>query len=164
LSFSAKTSVRLGPGNLLPLVGGLALVLFCTSAWTVRAGDAVAIGYNSEGVWTAVIYYCSSTPKGGKDYKDSAQAREAALRDLRKRAGDNLAKADVLADSDLTGFFAVARGKTESGKDVTVVSYGKAQAEADKKALADLERAGATAKQKIFYRYFSYGADSAAKP
>jgi hypothetical protein len=86
------------------------------------------------------------------------------LRDLRKRAGDGLARADVLADSDLTGFVAVARGKTESGKDVTVVGYGKAQEEADKKALADLHRAGAAAKQKIVYRYFSYGADSAAKP
>jgi hypothetical protein len=130
----------------------------------VYAGDAVAIGYNSEGVWTMVTYYCSSTPKGGKDYKDSAQAREAALHDLRRREGENLAKTSVIAESDLTGYAAVARGETQTGKDVTVVGRGKSQEEAEKKARADLNRNGATAKQKIVYRYFSHGADSACKP
>ncbi len=123
------------------------------------AGDAVAIGYNSEGVWTSVTYYCSSTPKGGTDYKKSEQARAAALRDLRVRAGENLAKASVIAASDLTGYFAVARGKPQSDKDVTVVGHGKSRAEAEKKALAELSRAGATGNQKIVYRYFSHGAD-----
>jgi hypothetical protein len=137
-----------------------ALLLFCSSA---GAGDAVVIGYNAEGVWTAVTYYCSSTPKGGGDYKDAAQAREQAMRDLRKRAGEGMVRSSVLAESDRTGYFAVARAKTKSDQDVTVVGYGQSQAEADEKALADLKNAGATAKQKIFYRYFSHGADSAPK-
>lgn len=136
----------------------------CLAALSLHAGDAVAIGYNSEGVWIMVTYYGSSTPQGGKDYKDSTQAREAALRDLRRRAGHDMARASVLAESDLTGYVAVARGETQSGKDITVVGRGKSQEEAEKKALADLNRDGATAKQKIVYRYFSHGADSTAKP
>lgn len=111
-----------------------------------------------------VTYYASGTAKGGRDYKDAAEARKTALRDLRRHDRDNIAKTDVLSDSDATGYVAVARGKTESGKDVTVVGRGKSQAEADKNGLADLNKAGATADQKIVYRYFSYGADGGARP
>ncbi len=128
-----------------------------SSAFT---GDAVAVGYNSEGIWTAVTYDRSSTPKGGTHYRNAAQARVAALRDLRVRAGEDLAKATILAASDLTGYVAVARGKAESGTEVNVVGYGKSQAEADKKAFAQLNGARATANQKIVYLYFSHGADS----
>jgi hypothetical protein len=145
-----------------------ALILLICSFYVValplHAGDAVAIGYNSEGVWMMVTYYASSTAKGGKDYKDSAGAREAAQRDLRRRLGNDLGKIDIVTASDLTGFVAVARGETQSDKDITVVGRGKSQEEAEKKALADLNAGGATAKQKIIYRYFSHGADSPAKP
>jgi hypothetical protein len=120
----------------------------------------VAIGYNADGVWTAVTYYSSSTPKGGRDYKTSTEAREAALRDLRARTGQNLARASILASSDSTGYAAVARGKAKSGKDLNVVGYGKSQTDADKKALAQLNEADATENQTIVYRYFSYGTDS----
>ena len=133
---------------------------FCLVPALLRAGDAVAIGYNSEGVWAMVTYYASSTPKGGKDYKDSAQARAAALLDLRRRLGKTLGKANVIAASDATGYVAVARGETEAGEDVTVVGRGKSQEDAGKKALADLKQRGATAKQKVVYQYFSHGADS----
>ena len=54
------------------------------------AGDAVVIGYNADGIWTSVTYYCSGTPKGGADYKDEAGAREAAVADLKKRAGEGV--------------------------------------------------------------------------
>ena len=54
---------------LLPLV----LFAFICAA---RAGDALAIGYNKDGIWTAVTYYSSSTPKGGADYKSEADARK----------------------------------------------------------------------------------------
>lgn len=134
---------------------------FCVVPAFLRAGDAVAIGYNSEGVWAMVTYYASSTAKSGNDYKDSAQARVAALRDLRRRLGNTLAKGDVIAVSDLTGYVAVARGETQSGKDKTVVGRGKSREAAEKKAVADLNQIGATAKQKIIYQYFSHGADSA---
>jgi hypothetical protein len=124
------------------------------------AGDAVAVGYNSEGVWTAVTYYSSSTAKGGKDYKTEKEAQELALRDLRKRSEHKIATTSILSSSDSTGFVAVARGKDKSGKDVNVVGRGETQNPADQEALAQLSAAGAGAKQKIVYRYFSHGSDS----
>jgi hypothetical protein len=136
----------------------------CFASLFARAGDAVAIGYNSENVWMMVTYYSSSTPKGGRDYKNEAGAREAATLDVRRRAGEGLAKVDVIAASDLTGFVAVARGENKSGNDVTTVGRGQAQTDAEKKALSDLNRDGATTKQKIVYHYFSYGADSHTRP
>jgi translation initiation factor 1 (eIF-1/SUI1) len=141
------------------------LLLLCLVGLSnaVRAGDAVVVGYNPDGMWTAITYYRSSTPKGGHDYKDIAGAREEALRDLRKRAGENMVMSKVLADSDSTGYVAVARAEKSGGKDVTVVAHADSQDEADKKALADLRRAGAMKKQKVVYRFFSYGSDSAPK-
>jgi hypothetical protein len=134
--------------------------MFCFAALSSYAGDAVVVGYNADGIWRTWTYYCSSTPKGGRDYKDAEQAREAALRDLRRRDRE-LARTDVIAQSDLTGYFACARAKTPAGKDVMVVGVGKSQAEADKEALDKLRRDGGAAEQKIVYRYHSYGADSA---
>ena len=119
----------------------------------------MAVGYNADGVWTAVTYYCSSTPKGGKDYKTENEAREEALRDVRKRSEHEAATANILASSDSTGFAAVAPSKDKSGKDVNVVGYGKSQPEADSKAFAQLSEVGAGSTKKIVYRYFSYGAD-----
>jgi hypothetical protein len=123
------------------------------------AGDAVAIGYNEEGVWTGITYYASSSPKGGKDYKIENGAREEAMRDLRRRSSYAATAVKILSSSDSTGFVAVARGKDKSGTDIHGVGRGKKQAEADKKALELLNESGAGAERKIIYRYFSYGAD-----
>src|SRR5437762_10444025 len=141
----------------ITLFCGFLLLAPCSSLW---AGDAVAVGYNRDGVWTAVTYYSSSTPKGGKDYKTETEASEIALRDVRKRSEHEIASAQIIASSDATGFVAVARGKDKSGKDVNVVGRGETQSDADKEALAQLLTAGAGAEQKIVYRYFSHGADS----
>src|SRR3954449_8745507 len=111
------------------------LVVFSMSLWIASrlfAGDAVAIGYDKEGTWTSVTYYSSSTPKGGKDYKTEAEARDEALRDLRKRGGGETTRAEILASSDATGFVAIARGQDKSRKDVNVVGRGKSQPDADK--------------------------------
>lgn len=121
------------------------------------AGDAVATGYNAEGVWTGITYYASSTPKGGRDYKIENGAREEAMRDLRKRSDYAASTVNILSSSDSTGFVAVARGRDKSGKEVNVVGRGKSQKDADENAFAELKRAGASAEQKIVYRYFSYG-------
>jgi hypothetical protein len=121
------------------------------------AGDAVAIGYNKDGTWTSVTYYCSSKPKGGKDYKTEAEARDEALRDLKKRGDQTTTRTEILSSSDSTGFVAVARGHDKSEKDANVVGRGKSQAEANESALAELNKTGATKNQKIVYRYFSYG-------
>src|SRR5438270_9234735 len=96
-----------------------------------HGGDAVAVGFNSDGIWTDVTYYCSSTPKGGKDYKTEKEAQELALRDVRKRSEHETATATILASSDAAGFAAVARGKAKSGKDVNVVGYGTSRREAE---------------------------------
>lgn len=134
------------------------ICLFFTSR--LLAGDAVAIGYNADGVWTALTYYNSSNPKGGKDYKTEKEARDDAVRDLRSRSPEGLARSEILASSDSTGYTAVGRGENKAGKDVNVIGRGKSQAEADQQALAKLKEAGFTKKDKIVYRYFSYGADS----
>ena len=123
------------------------------------AGDAVAIGYNADGVWTSVTYYASGKPKGGKDYKIEADAREAATRDLQKRDVVKGARIEILSSSDATGFVAVARGTDKSGKDSNVVGRGTTQKEADTKAFEQLNANGATKNQKIVYRYFSHGSD-----
>ena len=133
----------------------LAAVL--TSGGAVRAGDAVAIGYNKDGVWTSATYYCSSTPKGGSDYKDEAGAREAAVKDLMARVGEGVVRTQVLAASDRTGHAAYARGRTNAGEDRHAVGYGASKDEAEQRARAELTRQGAKKEQKMIYRYFSHG-------
>jgi hypothetical protein len=137
--------------------------LFWFFAHSVLAGDAVAIGYNYEGVWTAVTYNRSSTPKSGPHYHDAVQACAFALRDLRVRASDDLVRSEIIGKSDNTGYVAVAQGKAITRKkDVTAVGRGKSQMEADQKALEKLNDREATTDEQIVYRYFSYGADSPA--
>ena len=124
-----------------------------------QAGDAVAIGYNDTGVWTAVMYYSSGTPKGGSDYKDAKAAGEAALKDLKKRAGEQQATSKIIASSNKTGNFAVASARSSTAKDVFAVGYGKSAEEAEKDAFSQLARQKATEKKKVHYKYFSHGAD-----
>ena len=123
------------------------------------AGDAVAIGYNAEGIWTSVTYYSSGKPKGSSDYKTESAARDEALRDLRKRGGEGVVRSEIISSSDSTGYVAVARGADKSHKDQNVVGRGKTQTEAERNAIAELNKAGATKGQKIVYRYFSHGDD-----
>jgi hypothetical protein len=137
----------------------LASFLFLTTNSQLFAGDAVAIGYNSDGVWTSVTYYSSSQPKGSKDYKTEAEARDEALRDLKKRGDQTTTRTEILSSSDSTGFVAVARGHGQSARDTNVVGRGKSQIEADENAMAELKKSGATKNQRIVYRYFSYGAN-----
>ncbi|HST29599.1 MAG TPA: hypothetical protein VLK27_02025, partial [Chthoniobacterales bacterium] len=128
------------------------------------AGDAVAIGYNYDGVWTAVTYNRSSTPKGGPNYHDSAQACQFAARDLWARATEYLVRTEIIGQSDRTGYVAVAQGKAiERNKDVTAVGRGKSQNQADSNALKLLNGREATTETEIVYRYFSYGSDSGGR-
>ena len=134
---------------------------FAATALVTRAGDALAVGYNADGVWTAVTYYCSSTPPGGKDYKNERDAREAATRDLKTRTPEGIVKTAILASSDRTGNFAYARGKTEGGKkDLHAVGFGETKQQAEEDALRQLTKQGAKLEQHIIYNYFSHGADA----
>jgi len=138
--------------------------LFCVLIRPLFAGDAIAIGYNSDGAWSAVTYNRSSTPKGGPHYHDSTQACTFAVRDLWVRASDYLWKAEILGQSDKTGYVAVARGRALTrNKDVTAVGRGKSQDEADQNALKKLNDREATTEATIVYQYFSYGSDSGAR-
>src|SRR5689334_3237985 len=108
----------------------------CVVAHPVFAGDAVAIGYGSDGAWTAVTYNRSSTPKGGEHYHNAAKAREFAVRDLWARASEYMVRTEIIGQSDNTGYVAVAQGKAiERNKDVTAVGRGKSQRVADANAL-----------------------------
>ena len=139
----------------------LASLILCLIAATAFAGDAVAIGYDYDGAWTAVTYNRSSTPKGGLNYHDSAKACQFATRDLWSRASEYLVRTEIVGQSDRTGYVAVAQGKAiERNKDVTAVGRGETQAEADAKALKLLMARDATTEPSIVYRYFSYGSDS----
>jgi hypothetical protein len=140
---------------------GLASLFLCLIAATALAGDAVAIGYNYDGAWTAVTYNRSSTPKGGRNYHDSTKACQFAVRDLWARASEYLARTEIIGQSDRTGYVAVAQGKAiERNKDVTAVGRGKSQSEADTNALKLLAGREATTEPSIVYRYFSYGLNS----
>jgi hypothetical protein len=123
------------------------------------AGDAVAIGYNADGIWTSVTYYSSGKPKGSSDYKTERDARDEALRDLRKRGGESLVRSEIISSSDSTGYVAVARGTDKSHKDQNVAGRGKTPTEAEQNAIAELNKAGASKGQKVVYRYFSHGED-----
>jgi len=138
--------------------------LLCAVASTAFAGDAVAIGYNYDGVWTAVTYNRSSTPKGGANFHDSTKACAFAVRDLWGRATEYLARTEIIGQSDRTGYVAIAQGKAiERNKDVTAVGRGKSQSEADANALKLLNARDATVEAAIVYRYFSYGSDSTGR-
>jgi hypothetical protein len=146
--------------EILNIASVVALLLFCAKG-VAEAGDALAIGYNKDGVWTAATYYCSSTPKGGADYKNEADARAEAERDLKKRASEGIVRSEILSASDRTGHFAYARGKAkQEGDHVHVVGFGPTKPEAEKQAREELNRKGAKLEQEIVFQYFSHGADA----
>jgi hypothetical protein len=139
--------------------------LLCLIARQVSAGDAIAMGFDYDGVWTAVTYFRSSTPKEGHHYWNAAEACVFAQRDLRIRANEGLARTKIIGQSDRTGYVAVARGNVaDANKDVTAIGRGKSQKEADENALMKLNEREATENEKIVYRYFSYGSDFGVHP
>lgn len=142
----------------------LGLLFLCLIAATASAGDAVAIGYNYDGAWTAVTYNRSSTPQGGPNYHDSTKACQFAVRDLWARASEYLVRTEIVGQSDRTGYVAVAQGKAvERNKDVTAVGRGRTQDEADANALKLLTGREATTEPAIVYRYFSYGSEAGTR-
>ena len=139
-------------------------LLVCVIARQVSAGDAIAMGYDYQGVWTAMTYFHSSTPKGGHHYWSATQACIFARRDLRLRANDDLARTKIIGQSDRTGYVAVAHGAVaDENKGVTTIGRGKSQNEADANALKQLNERKATTDERVVYRYFSYGTDAGTK-
>jgi hypothetical protein len=125
----------------------------------LRAGDAVYVDYDSSPQQLGCTF--SSTPRGGLDYLSAAEACEHALAVAQSRGCKN---PTILASSDLTGYFCVVAGATDSGRRVYNVGYGATQAEAEKQAFAGLRKLGGIQMPKVMDRYFSYGSDSAKSP
>src|SRR4051794_16865463 len=124
-------------------------ILLGLTASGLRAGDAIAVGFTWEGVWTAVTYNRSSTPKGGPNYHESGQACIFAERDLRARAGTAPVRTEIIGQSDKTGFVAVAHGKRPNeNKGIMTVGRGQSQEEADRQALERL-REKAVSEEKV---------------
>ena len=145
-----------------PMKRFLLATLLCLLARQLSAGDAIVMGYNYDGVWTAVTYYRSSTPKNGHHYWNATEACTRAERDLRTRAGKELARTKIIGQSDRTGYVTVARGSVaDANKGITAIGRGQSQKEADENALKKLKAIETTANEKVVYRYFSYGMDSA---
>jgi hypothetical protein len=139
--------------------------LLCLIGRQVSAGDAIAMAYNVDGVWTAVTYFHSSTPKNGHRYWDAAAACIFAQRDLRLRASEGLARTKIIGQSDRTGYVTVARASVaDANKDITAIGRGKSQKEADENALKKLKDIEGTTNEKIVYQYFSYGANFGVRP
>ena len=87
-------------------------MVFSARGSQTQAGDAVAMAYNSDGVWIAVTYIRSTTPKGGAHYHDSTEAAASARQDLHRRAGTYLFRTKVIGQSDRTCYVTVARGNS----------------------------------------------------
>jgi hypothetical protein len=141
----------------------LAVSAVCLFIPQISAGDAVAIGFNKNGIWTAVTYSCSSKPRGNPEhYRNAAQACTAAEKDLHVRAKRGLVRVKIIDQSDRSGYVAVGRGrKTSMPHEVSVVGRGKSQVEADEQVMKLLRQSHASTDEQIIFRYFSYGADSA---
>jgi hypothetical protein len=140
-------------------------LFLCLIARQVSAGDAIAMGYDYDGVWTAVTYFRSSTPKDGHHYWNAAQACIFARRDLHIRASEDLARTKIIGQSDRTGYVTVAHGTVvDANNGVTTIGRGKSQNEADENALKQLNERKATADERVVYRYFSYGTDAGTGP
>jgi hypothetical protein len=136
-------------------------LLLCLLARQAPAGDAIAMGYNYDGVWTAITYFRSSTPKNGHHYWSATEACIRAKSDLRIRAGRELAWTKIIGQSDRTGYVTVARGTVAyTNKGITAIGRGKSQKEADENALKKMRGTEMMMNEKIVYRYFSYGVDS----
>ncbi len=119
-----------------------------------HAGDAIAVTYDGNGNVTSAASEYSSTKADGKDHMKAAVAADKVLTAAKARLAF---REGVIHSSDLTGYFAFAIGAPENGPVTAKVGYGKTQEDADKNALKKLTDDGATKKQAIQFRYFSYG-------
>ncbi len=137
------------PSYLLMLVASIFSILPFS-----HGGDAIAVTYDGNGNVTSAASEYSSTKVGGKDHMKAVVAADKALTSAKARLAF---REGVIHSSDLTGFFAFAIGASEKGLVTAKVGYGKTQEDADKNALKKLADEGATKKQAIQFRYFSYG-------
>lgn len=127
----------------------VALLLAPTFA---RAGCAVALEIRPNG---SLFTHSESslTPMGGHNYISAADAATALMDGLRLQG---VATAQLIFQSDLTGYFSVAVGHTADGKVVSEVARAKDPRQSDRDALAALKTKGAI-DGSVSGRFHSYG-------
>ncbi len=123
---------------------------------SVRAGCAVALEIRPDG---SLFTHSenSLTPKGGHNFISAGDAATALMDDLKRQSVTN---AQIIFQSDQTGYFSVAVGHTGDGKVVSFVASAQNPRESDTAALAGVKAKGAI-DSAVSGRFHSYG-DSAA--
>jgi hypothetical protein len=132
--------------HLAPLVA-LLLVPF-----QAQAGCAVALEVRPNG---SIFTHSESslTPKGGHNFISAADAATALMDDL-KRQG--VPGAQIIFQSDETGYFSVAVGHTGDGKVIDYVARAQDPRQSDNAALTALKAKGAI-DAAVSGRFHSYG-------
>jgi len=127
----------------------VALVLIPFSA---RAGCAVALEIKPNG---SLFTHSESslTPKGGHNFIAAADAATALMDDIKRQGVTN---AQIIFQSDETGYFSVAVGHTDDGKVVSFVACAKDPRKSDSAALVGIKAKGAIDGQ-VSGRFHSYG-------
>jgi hypothetical protein len=117
-----------------------------------RAGCAVALEIRPDG---SLFTHSenSLTPKGGHNFISAADAATALMDDLKRQSITN---AQLIFQSDQTGYFSVAVGHDSNGKVVSFVACAPDSRQSDSAALAELKKRGAI-DGAVSGRFHSYG-------
>ena len=131
----------------LALLAALLLIPF-----PARAGCAVALEIKPNG---SIFTHSESslTPKGGHNFIAAADAATALMDDLKRQSVTN---AQIVFQSDQTGYFSVAVGHTSDGKVVDYVACAQEPRQSDSAALAALKAKGVI-DGAVSGRFHSYG-------
>ena len=122
------------------------------SSLFAKAGCAVAIEIKPNG-GTFTHSESSLTPKGGHNYISAGDAATAMMDDLKRQGVTN---AQLIFQSDLTGYFSVALGHSNDGTLVNYVARAQDPRQSDKLALAALKQRGVS-DGFVSNRFHSYG-------
>ena len=128
------------------------LIAVLLTPFPARAGCAVALEIKPNG---SIFTHSESslTPMGGHNYISAADAATALMDGLKLQG---ITSAQLIFQSDLTGYFSVAVGHTLDGKVVSYVARAQDPRQSDGAALAGVKAKGAIDGQ-VSGRFHSYG-------
>jgi hypothetical protein len=128
------------------------LIALLLTPFYARAGCAVALEVKPNGS-ISTSSENSLTPQGGHNFISSADAATALMDGLKKQG---ITDAQIIFQSDQTGYFSVAVGHTGDGKVVSYVACAQDPRQSDSAALAALKAKGAI-DGAVSGRFHSYG-------
>jgi hypothetical protein len=128
------------------------LTALLLSSLASKAGCAVAIEIKPDGS-TFTHSESSLTPQGGHNYISAADAATALMDDLKRQS---VANAQLIFQSDLTGYFSVAIGHRSDGTLLNYVARAPEPRQADRLALMALQQQGVS-DGTVVNRFHSYG-------